>query len=253
LLLAAFWDMCRGSGNFWGPPLLSLSCHDRNAIPLVINLSSSVSIAHDYLLQMRDEVLQLNPVLFRRNLKRFALIVGYEISKTLRYESVKTVTPLGEADSNRLNDQVVLATIIRAGLPMHDGLLSVFDKAENAFISAYRQHHKDGTFEVSLEYISSPDLDQKVLILCDPMLATGASVVKSLDALMEYGTPREIHVVAIVGSTAGLEYVQVKYPDIKIWVGAEDEELTAKSFIVPGLGDAGDLAYGPKEMEESEE
>lgn len=201
---------------------------------------------------MRDEVLQLNPVLFRRNLKRFSRIVGYEISKTLRYEAVKTVTPLGEADTHRLEDQVVLGTIIRAGLPMHDGLLSVFDKAENAFISAYRQHHKDGTFEVSLEYISSPDLDNKVLILCDPMLATGSSVIRSLDALMEYGTPREIHVVAVVASTAGLEYVHVKYPHVKIWVGAEDEELTAKSFIVPGLGDAGDLAYGPKEMEEQE-
>ena len=221
--------------------------------PLVINLSSSVSIAHDYLLQMRDEVLQLNPVLFRRNLKRFSRIVGYEISKNLRYEAVKTVTPLGVADTHRLEDQVVLATIIRAGLPMHEGLLSVFDKAENAFISAYRQHHKDGTFEVTLEYVSSPVLDGKVLILCDPMLATGSSMIKSLEALMEYGTPREIHVVAVVASSTGLEYVQAKYPDITIWVGAEDEELTAKSFIVPGLGDAGDLAYGPKEMEESEE
>jgi len=219
---------------------------------LVINLSSTVSIAHDYLLQMRDEVLQLNPVLFRRNLVRFSQIMGYEISKSLRYEPVKTVTPLGVADTNRLADKVVLGTIIRAGLPMHEGLLSVFDLAENAFISAYRQHHKDGTFEVSLEYISSPDLDHKVLILCDPMLATGASVVRALEALMEYGTPREIHVVAVVGSSAGLEHVQLKYPDVKIWVGAEDEELTAKSFIVPGLGDAGDLAYGPKEMEETE-
>jgi uracil phosphoribosyltransferase len=225
---------------------------DNKYYTLVINLSATVSIAHEYLLQMRDEVLQLNPVLFRRNLKRFSRIVGYEISKTLRYEAVKTVTPLGEADTHRLEDQVVLGTIIRAGLPMHDGLLSVFDKAENAFISAYRQHHKDGTFEVSLEYISSPDLDNKVLILCDPMLATGSSVIRSLDALMEYGTPREIHVVAVVASTAGLEYVHVKYPHVKIWVGAEDEELTAKSFIVPGLGDAGDLAYGPKEMEEQE-
>lgn len=203
-------------------------------------------------MQMRDEVYQLNPVLFRRNLTRFAQILGYEISKTLNYESVKTVTPLGEADCNRLADQVVLATIIRAGLPMHEGLLSVFDKAESAFISAYRQHHKDGTFEVSLEYISSPVLDGKLLILSDPMLATGASVIKSLEALMEYGTPKEIHVVSIVASSAGLEYVGLKFPDARIWIGAEDEELTAKSFIVPGLGDAGDLAYGPKEMDDLE-
>lgn len=201
---------------------------------------------------MRDEVLQLNPVLFRRNLNRFAQILGYEISKTLRYDDVKTVTPLGVADCHQLADPIVLATIIRAGLPMHEGLLSVFDKAENAFISAYRQHHKDGTFEVSLEYISSPDLDGKVLIISDPMLATGASVVRALEALLEYGTPREIHVAAIVASSAGLEYVHVKFPHIKIWIGAEDEELTAKSFIVPGLGDAGDLAYGPKEIDELE-
>lgn len=220
--------------------------------PLVINLSSSVSIAHEYLLQMRDENLQLNPVLFRRNLQRFSTIMGYEISKTLRYEAIKTTTPLGVADTHRLEDDIVLATIIRAGLPMHEGLLSVFDRAENAFISAYRQHHKDGTFEVSLEYISSPDLDGKVLILCDPMLATGASVVRALEALMEYGTPREVHVVSVVASSSGLEYVDVKFPDAKIWIGAEDEELTAKSFIVPGLGDAGDLAYGPKEMDEPE-
>ena len=203
-------------------------------------------------MQMRDEVYQLNPVLFRRNLHRFAAILGYEISKTLNYESVKTVTPLGEADCNRLADQVVLATIIRAGLPMHEGLLSVFDKAESAFISAYRQHHKDGTFEVSLEYISSPNLDGKVLIISDPMLATGASVIKSLEALMEYGTPKEIHIVSIVASSSGLEYVALKFPDARIWIGAEDEELTAKSFIVPGLGDAGDLAYGPKEMDDLE-
>jgi uracil phosphoribosyltransferase len=198
-------------------------------------------------MQMRDETLQLNPVLFRRNLYRFAQIIGYEISKTLRYEEVETVTPLGVAECHRLADPLVLATIIRAGLPMHEGLLSVFDRCESAFISAYRQHHKDGTFEVTLEYISSPVLDDKVLIVSDPMLATGASVVRSLDALMEYGTPKVIHVAAVVASTAGLEYVQLKYPDVNIWIGAEDEELTAKSYIVPGLGDAGDLAYGEKD------
>jgi uracil phosphoribosyltransferase len=195
---------------------------------------------------MRDETSQLNMVLFRRNLGRFAQILGYEISRTLRYEKVQTVTPLGVADTQRLADPIVLATIIRAGLPMHDGLLSIFDNAENAFISAYRQHHKDGSFEVSLEYISSPEIDDKVLILSDPMLATGASIVKSLDALLEYGRPKEIHIACVVASTTGLENVKRKYPQAKIWIGAEDEELTAKSFIVPGLGDAGDLAFGPK-------
>ncbi len=201
----------------------------------------------EYLLQLRDEVIQLNPVLFRRNLKRIGQIMGYEISKKLRYEDFRTVTPLGVADCKRLTDKIVLGTILRAGMPMHEGMLEIYDQAENTFISAYRKHHKDGTFEISLEYISSPDLTDKVLILCDPMLATGSSIVKTLNALLhEYGMPREIHVAAVVASSAGLEYVNIAYPDATIWIGAEDEELTARSFIVPGLGDAGDLAYGEK-------
>lgn len=214
---------------------------------MVINLSSNLSITNDYVLQLRDEVIQLNPVLFRMNLKRLGQIMGYEISKKLRYESIQTVTPLGVADCHKLSDQIVLGTILRAGIPMHEGLLSIFDNAENTFISAYRKHHKDGTFEISLEYISSPDLEGKVLILCDPMLATGSSIVKTLNALQsEYGTPREIHIAAVVASSAGLEYLSIEYPDATIWIAAEDEELTAKSYIVPGLGDAGDLAYGQK-------
>ena len=217
---------------------------------MVINLSSTASITNDYLQQLRDEVIQLNPVLFRMNLKRLGQIMGYEISKKLRYESIQTATPLGVADCHKLSDQMVLGTILRAGIPMHEGLLSIFDYAENAFVSAYRKHHKDGTFEVSLEYISCPDLDGKVLILCDPMLATGSSMIKTLKALMaEYGTPKEIHIVAVVASSAGLEYVSLAYPDATIWIAAEDEELTAKSYIVPGLGDAGDLAYGMKSVD----
>lgn len=195
---------------------------------------------------MRDENIQLDPVLFRRNLFRFGQIMAYEISKKLQYDPVETVTPLGVAECKKLNQEIVLSTIMRAGLPMHDGMLSMFDKAENAFISAYRHNHKDGTFEISLEYISSPDLNNKVLIICDPMLATGASMVKSVNALLEYGSPREIHIVAIIASSAGLEYVQLAFPNAFVWIGHEDEELTARSFIVPGLGDAGDLAYGKK-------
>lgn len=214
---------------------------------MVINFSSTASITNEYLLQLRDEVRQLNPVLFRLNLKRFGQIMGYEISKKLQYEAVQTVTPLGVADCQKLTDHIVLGTILRAGIPMHEGLLSVFDNAENAFVSAYRKHHKDGTFEVSLEYMSCPDLDDKVLILCDPMLATGSSIVKTLNALIsEYGTPKEIHIVAVVASTSGLEYLNIEFPNATIWIGAEDEELTAKSYIVPGLGDAGDLAFGQK-------
>lgn len=214
---------------------------------MVHNLSHSTSIIHDYLRQLRDEVYQLNPVLFRRNLQRIGQIMGYEISKKLKYQPVKTVTPLGVADCHKLSDAVVLGTILRAGIPMHEGLLSVFDQAENTFISAYRKHHKDGTFDISLEYISSAELEGKVLILCDPMLATGSSVVKALNALLaEYGSPKEIHIVSAVASSAGLEYLGIEYPDATIWICAEDEELTAKSYIVPGLGDAGDLAYGQK-------
>jgi uracil phosphoribosyltransferase len=171
---------------------------------VVHNFSKSASITNEYLRQLRDEILQLNPVLFRMNLKKLGQILGYEISKTLQYEKTKTVTPLGEAECYKLDDQIVLGTILRAGIPMHDGLLSVFENAENAFISAFRKHHKDGTFEISLEYISCPDLEGKVLILCDPMLATGSSMVKTLKALhAEYGTPKQIHIVAVVASSAG--------------------------------------------------
>ena len=213
---------------------------------MVYKLSSQSSIANDYLIQLRDETIQLDPVLFRRNLYRFGQIFAFEISKKLRYDPVQTVTPLGVAEGQKLNDKIVLGTILRAGLPMHEGMLSFFDMAENAFISAYRRDHKDGTFEISLEYLSTPDLDDKVLMICDPMLATGASMVKSINALLEHGTPKEIHIASIIASSAGLEYVQIAFPDATIWIGEEDEELTARSYIVPGLGDAGDLAYGKK-------
>ncbi len=214
---------------------------------VVINFSSTRSISNDYLRQLRDEDFQLNPTLFRLNLKRFGQMMAYEISKKLNYEEVETITQLGVASCFQLSDKVVLGTILRAGLPMHEGMLSVFDHAENTFISAYRQHHKDGAFEIKLEYISSSDLTGKVLILCDPMLATGSSIVQTLNALLsDYGTPKKIHIAAVVASSAGLEYVTIEYPDATIWIGAEDEELTAKSYIVPGLGDAGDLAFGQK-------
>ncbi len=216
---------------------------------MVHTLCTQSSIASDYLLQMRDVTLQGNPVLFRRNLYRFGQLLAYEISKSLRYENIEVTTQLGVAKSQRLSDTVVLGTILRAGLPMHEGMLSIFDTAENAFISAYRQHHKDGTFEVSLEYINSPELDDKVLIICDPMLATGSSMIRSLRALKEFGKPKEIHIASVIASSAGLEYVAIEYPDAHIWIGEEDEELTGRSFIVPGLGDAGDLAYGKKPSE----
>ena len=213
---------------------------------LIHNLSAHPSLAGEFLVQLRDETLQLNPVIFRRNLYRFGQIMAYEVSKTLRYTAVDVTTQLGVAEGKTLSDEIVLATILRAGLPMHEGILSFFDNAGNAFISAFRHHHKDGTFEVRLDYISSPELDDKVLIICDPMLATGSSMVRTLEALLEFGTPREIHIVAVIASSSGLEYTSLEFPQAHIWIGAEDEELTARSFIVPGLGDAGDLAYGKK-------
>ena len=218
-----------------------------NRFSLIHNLSHQSSIACDYLLQMRDVNLQVNPVMFRRNLYRFGQIMAYEISKKLSYNAVEVTTQLGVAECKKLRDDIVLATILRAGLPMHDGMLSVFDDAENAFISAFRHHHKDGTFEISLEYMSAPELDDKTLIICDPMLATGSSMVRAINALLENGSPKEIHIATVIASSSGLEYVAIEFPNATIWIGEEDEELTARSFIVPGLGDAGDLAYGAKQ------
>jgi len=145
-----------------------------------------------------------------------------------------------------LLDQIVIANILRAGIPMHNGLLNYFDQADNAFVSAYRKHHKDGSFEINLQYVSCPNLNNAVLIICDPMLATGASMDIAIKNLLEYGTPKQIHIVTAISSMDGLEYIQRIYPNAQIWTGAVDEELTAKSYIVPGLGDAGDLSFGPK-------
>jgi len=159
---------------------------------------------------------------------------------------VETETPLGTATSKVLKEQPVLATILRAGLPMHNGLLNYFDKADNAFIAAYRKHEKDGSFEISLEYMSCPDLEDRILIISDPMLATGASLVKTIHFLKEEGKPKEIHIVAAIACSIGIEYVKREEPSVTIWCGDIDDELTAKSYIVPGLGDAGDLAFGVK-------
>lgn len=183
---------------------------------------------------------------FRKNLERIGEIFAYEISKELQYQEKAVDTPLGIANMNCLVDDLVLGTILRAGLPLHQGLLNFFDQAENAFISAFRKHHKDGTFEVKIEYVSCPDLEGKTLILADPMLATGASLSLALKAFLNYGTPKEIHIVTVIASADGLEYVRRMFPKVTIWLVGLDEELTAKSYIVPGLGDAGDLAFGKK-------
>jgi uracil phosphoribosyltransferase len=213
---------------------------------MVINLSNECSLVCDWISEIRDVQIQTDRMRFRRNLERIGEIAAYEISRQLAYETKDVQTPLGIAATKVLKEQPVLATILRAGLPLHQGLLNFFDKADNAFISAYRKHNLDGSFEISLDYISCPELENRVVIISDPMLATGASLVKTIQYLREEGHPSEMHVVAAIACTVGIEYVQRTEPNVKIWCGAIDEELTAKGYIVPGLGDAGDLAFGTK-------
>jgi uracil phosphoribosyltransferase len=213
---------------------------------MIINLSKEHSLVSNYIAELRDVAIQTDRLRFRRNLERIGAIAAYEISKVLPHTAAEIQTPLGVANCNLLSEQPVLATILRAGLALHEGLLNFFDKADNAFVSAYRKHHTDGSFEISLEYISSPELDNRILIVSDPMLATGASLVKTIQLLKEEGEPSSIHIVTAIACTVGLEYVRRELPKATIWCGDIDDELTAKGYIVPGLGDAGDLAYGIK-------
>lgn len=211
-------------------------------------LSEQNSIFNQFVAELRDVTIQNDSMRFRRNLERMGEIMGYEISKSLPYETKETTTPLGIAQTSHLIAQPVIATILRAGLPMHLGVLNYFDRAENAFISAYRRHHKDNTFDIHVEYVSSPSIDDKVVILCDPMIATGGSIVLAFKALLAKGTPKHTHIISAISSRQGIDYVKANMPtkDFTIWCGAVDEELTAHSYIVPGLGDAGDLAFGTK-------
>lgn len=213
---------------------------------MVVNLSKHYSVLCDWINEIRDMDIQSDRMRFRRNLERIGEVAAYEISKSLAYNQVDTQTPLGISNSKSLQQQPILGTILRAGLPLHQGLLNYFDKADNAFISAYRKHHADGSFEISMEYVACPELDDRVVILSDPMLATGASLVKTIQALRDEGNPKEIHIVCVIACTVGIEYVHRNEPNVKIWCGAIDDELTAKGYIVPGLGDAGDLAFGTK-------
>ncbi len=216
---------------------------------MVKNLSDTNSIANKFVAQLRDLNVQTDSMRFRRNMERLGEIMAYEISKTLKYEVREVETPLGIAKIKIPAQPLVLATILRAGLPLNQGFLNYFDDAGSAFVSAYRKHHKDGTFEIELGYVSCPDLTGSVLIVTDPMLATGASMDLALQELKQHGQPARIHVVTAIASRLGLDYLKKNNPDVHIWMGALDEELTAKSYIVPGLGDAGDLAYGPKVQE----
>ncbi len=210
-------------------------------------LSEQHSVVNRFISELRDVNVQDDRFRFRRNLERIGEIAAYEISKTMDYASRDITTPLGVAPMEVHVDEPVVATILRAGLPLHQGVLNYFDQADNAFISAYRKHHKDGSFEISLEYVAAPSLDGRVVILTDPMLATGQSMVMTYKAMLEKGKPAHTHVVSVIASRLGVEYVKKHLSEnITLWIGAIDEELTAQSYIVPGLGDAGDLAYGEK-------
>lgn len=210
-------------------------------------LGKENTVLNQYMAEMRDVEVQNDKLRFRKNLERAGEISAYEISKKLEWIKKEVATPLGASEVSVLKQQPVIATILRAGLPFHQGMLNFFDKAENAFISAYRKHHKDGTFDVQVEYMSCPDLSDKTLILCDPMLATGASIELVYKALMRNGRPKHTHIASVIASTQGVDYIKKNLPiNISIWCCAIDDELTAQAYIVPGLGDAGDLAYGNK-------
>ena len=214
---------------------------------MVTNLSSHHSLVSNWVSELRHTEIQTDRMRFRRNLERIGEIAAYEISKTLPWQEADIQTPLGIHTSKILKEHPVLATILRAGLPLHQGMLNYFDKADNAFISAYRKHHRDGSFEIRLEYISCPTVENRIVILCDPMLATGSSIVASIETLKSQGVPSQIHIAVAIACTIGIEYVKRECgEDVKIWCGDIDEELTAKGYIVPGLGDAGDLAFGAK-------
>ena len=213
---------------------------------MVINLSKNHSLVSNWVGELRSTEIQTDRMRFRRNLERIAEVAAYEISQELEWNEVEIQTPLGIATCKQLKEQPVLATILRAGLPMHNGMLNYFDRADNAFVSAYRKHKHDGSFEISLEYMSCPPLAGRVVIISDPMLATGSSLVKTIQFMKNDGAPSKIHIVTAIACTVGLEYVQREEPTVKIWCGEIDDELTAKGYIVPGLGDAGDLAYGSK-------
>jgi len=213
---------------------------------MVKNLGDNHSLVSNWISELRATAVQGDRMRFRRNIERIGEVIAYEISKTLAWEEQDITTPLGISKTKLLKTQPVLGTILRAGLPLHQGMLNYFDKADNAFIAAYRKHHTDGSFDISLEYLSCPVIDNRVLIICDPMLATGASLVKTIDLLKKEGTPSELHVAAVIASTEGIDFLRRHEPTVKIWCGSIDEELTAKGYIVPGLGDAGDLAFGEK-------
>ncbi|MXN92588.1 uracil phosphoribosyltransferase [Flavobacterium sp. Sd200] len=215
---------------------------------IVHDLSEGNSILNHFMAQIRDVTIQKDSMRFRKNIQRIGEIMGYEISKNLSYTPTEVTTPLGNKDTSLLRDKVVICSILRAGLALHEGILSYFDEAENGFVSAYRHHpNKDDAFDILVEYKAVPSLTDKVMILADPMLATGLSLVAVFKKLMENETPKEIHIAVVIAAPEGIEYLKKQLPDsCHLWIGSIDSHLNEKKYIVPGLGDAGDLAYGNK-------
>ena len=215
----------------------------------IINFDKENSLINQYMMQLRDVTVQNDRMRFRRNIERIGEVMAYEISKRLNYKTVTVQTPLAPCDCRAIADKVVLGTILRAGLPFHQGFLSYFDDAENSFVSAYRKYKEKEHFDIHIEYIASPRLDGKTLILVDPMLATGASMDLAYQALLTKGTPERIHIASVIASKQAIDYIKAHFPEDKttVWVGTIDEVINSHSYIVPGLGDAGDLAFGIKE------
>lgn len=214
---------------------------------MVHNLTKQYSIISDWMAELRDTEMQKDRARFRTNLERLGKIIGYEISKILPNKQNTIQTPLSKMKVSMLKEQPILATIFRAGLPLHEGLLHVFDKADNTFISAYRTQEKDGTFKITIDYLSSPSIKNKTLIISDPMLATGLSMAQTLKALIAHkGNPAHLHIVCLIAAQEGIQCVQQDFPEATIWCAAIDSKLDKKGYIIPGLGDAGDLAYGPR-------
>jgi uracil phosphoribosyltransferase len=215
----------------------------------VHHLEATNSILNKFISEIRDSHIQKDSLRFRRNIERIGEILGYELSKDLTYNETSIETPLGVKEINLPVKDVVLCSILRAGLPLHQGLLNYFDDAENAFISAYRHHpNNDADFEIVVEYAASPSIENKTLLLADPMLATGQSLVAVLEGIQKHGTPKEIHLVCVIASTEGIEFIKQHFPaNTHLWIAAIDDSLNDKGYIIPGLGDAGDLAYGTKQ------
>jgi len=214
---------------------------------IVHNIDLTNSVLNNFILEIRDVNLQKDAMRFRRNIERIGEILSYELSKELNFIHKKVTTPLGEKNINTTDDNLVLCSVLRAGLPLHQGVLNYFDQIENAFVSAYRHHTTNEEFDIRVEYLASPSLDQKILILADPMIATGSSLVAVYDTLKKLGNIKQIHLVGVIAATEGIEFIKKHFPkNTHLWVATIDNKLDHKGYIIPGLGDAGDLAFGPK-------